>query len=316
MTAPAPITVSAPGSIMITGEHAVVYGHPAIVCAVEQRIFLRLSPLPDDQVRITSEIADPVSTTLDRLTPKGPMRFVLAALAVFRARLSHGIAVDITSEINPTLGLGSSAAVTAACLAGLNHITRSNLPLARLHLHALSIIRQIQGRGSGADLAASLMGGMLAYQLPAPLLTGTPDPAGETAHITPLPLPPQFSLRYCGYKTPTATVLARVAQNMQGNEPEFSALYDQMGISAKSAITAAQTQNWAALAGALTLYQKLMQDLGVSDDTLDALISGAAGADAAKISGSGLGDCVLAMGAVPEGFTPVTVPKKGVMIHE
>ena len=57
------ICASAPGSIMITGEHAVVYGHKAIVAAVEQRISVTLTPRQDDQVRITSE-------SLTRLSPR------------------------------------------------------------------------------------------------------------------------------------------------------------------------------------------------------------------------------------------------------
>merc|ERR1711865_1201575 len=70
------------------------------------------------------------------------------------------------------LGLGSSAAVTVATLGLLHELTNqeATAPLlkskVRLHTAALKLTRQLQGRGSGADLAASLHGGLLGYQLP------------------------------------------------------------------------------------------------------------------------------------------------------
>ena len=51
-----PFTVSAPGSVMITGEHAVVAGYRAIVCAIDQRIRMRVTPLDEPEVQITSSI--------------------------------------------------------------------------------------------------------------------------------------------------------------------------------------------------------------------------------------------------------------------
>lgn len=308
------ITVTAPGSIMLTGEHAVVYGHPALVCAVEQRITVRVAPLDGGRVEIRSEIADPVLKSLDDLAPTGPMRFVEAALLQYRAQLT-GVSIDITSEINPTLGLGSSAAVTVATLAALNHMTGAGEGQSALHLRALSIVRAIQGRGSGADLAASLFGGMVAYQLPYHLIQGTPALDAAPAQITPMPTPPALSLKYAGYKTPTAEVLARIAGEMERRPGEIAAIYARMGACATQATEAASAEDWQALAGHLNTYQGLMAELGVTDETLDQIIAGASGAMAVKISGSGLGDCVVAMGDEPHGFTPAPLAAEGVIIH-
>ncbi|WP_414897138.1 mevalonate kinase [Rhodovulum sp. YEN HP10] len=308
--------VSAPGSIMITGEHAVVYGHPAIVAAIEQRIEIEVSPLPQRWLEIVSEIAEPATVDLDRIAVEGPYRFVLAAAARFAGRLSSGARLEIRSEIDPTLGLGSSAAVTVAALGAFARL--SGAPTEGLHTDALAIVRQIQGRGSGADLAASLRGGMNAYRLGADMLTGAP-PETARAWIDRLPLPPALGLRYAGYKTPTAEVLARIAGAMAGREAEFAALYDRMGACAAAAIAAAQAQDWTAFGAALTRYQGQMIKLGVSDGTLSRIIADAEttpGLLAAKISGSGLGDCVLALGARPEGFTPVAVAEEGLVIDD
>lgn len=300
---PRTLTSSAPGSIMITGEHAVVYGHRAIVAAIDQRVSVRLTERDDGRVRITSGIAAPYDAPLDGLTEDHAYRFVLAAIRLYSNGLTGGITLDITSQIDPTLGLGSSAAVTVATLGVLAAFTDADR--AGLHGQALAIIRSLQGRGSGADLAASVQGGMLAYR-------ALPDPV-----LTPLPAPPPLALKYCGYKTPTAEVLARIAARMEGQEAAFDALYARMGEAAERAIGAAQAGDWTEFAQCLTQYQDLMSELGVSDLTLDRLIAEArqnASVLTAKISGSGLGDCVLALGAVPPGWAVAQLDQKGLLI--
>lgn len=108
-----------------------------------------------------------------------------------------------------------------------------------------------------------------------------------------------------------------IAERRSGQEAHYDALYARMGTVADEAITAAESKRWPAFFAALTTYQSLMVELGVSDDTLDHIIEKAKeapGTRAAKISGSGLGDCVLAFGAAPEGFDPVTIASEGLCV--
>lgn len=291
---------------MVIGEHAVVYGYSAIVAAIEQRVHLTLSERNDSVVRITSEIADPLEVTLPDIAATGPYRFVLAAVA--QTGLTKGCDIDILSDIDPTLGLGSSAAITVAALGALRRY--SGAPIADLHQDALTIVRNLQGRGSGADLAASLSGGLIAY---------TPPKRGGDATINALPEPPvPLGLCYAGYKTPTSEVLAMVAEKMAGDPAAFDVLYARMGQTIDAAIDAAGAQQWPKFYAALNDYQTHMADLGVSDDTLDLIIRNARAQNATlavKVSGSGLGDCVLALGHLPDGFEPVTLAKTGLQIH-
>lgn len=293
---------------MITGEHAVVYGHPAIVAAIAQRITVQLVPRSDRVVSISSQIAPKQHISLADVAPEGPYRFVLAAVLAYRDQLATGLDITITSQIDPTLGLGSSAAVLVACLRGLAAVTQ--MPLDGLHGTALGIVQQLQGRGSGADLAASLHGGMISYQNGADM---------HQAVITPLPTPPQLSLCYVGYKTPTGEVLRRVAEACLGRETEFDALYAAMGATASQTIAAARAADWAQVGALLNAYQDHMRALGVSDDALERLLVGAhktLNVLGAKISGSGLGDCVLALGTQPDGFTPAVIAPKGAFLHD
>ncbi|MEO0751704.1 MAG: hypothetical protein AAFY25_07865, partial [Pseudomonadota bacterium] len=173
------VIVSAPGSTLITGEHAVIYGAPCIVAAIEQRATVELCHTDKPRLRITSQIAPPADLSLSDLAVSGPYRFVIAAVLMYREALPGGLRIEIRSEINHTLGLGSSAAITMAVLAALEGAAPDDL-----HDRGLRIIRDIQGRGSGADLAASLHGGVMSYRISA-------DGPGAVA---PLRLPPQMSL--------------------------------------------------------------------------------------------------------------------------
>ena len=300
------IHTSAPGSIMVSGEHAVVYGHAAIVTAIEQRIHVRLQATDDDTVHIHSALGE-YRSPATMLKPDPRLRFAIACLE--RYPHSRGVDITIDSNIDHTLGLGSSAAVTIALLGALARHTNSNESPQTLHAQALTIIRSLQGRGSGADLAASLHGGMIAYRnLP-------------QTQIEVLPLPPTaFHLCYAGYKTPTAEVLALIATRMADEPERYEQLYQDMGKSSAAAITAAQQHDWTTFYQQLDHYQQLMRELGVSDDTLERIITTAhehRDCHAAKISGSGLGDCVLALAdTAPTNFTAAPTAQDGLIYHD
>ncbi|MDO5090458.1 MAG: mevalonate kinase [Cardiobacteriaceae bacterium] len=300
------ITTSAPGSLMISGEHAVVYGHPAIVCAIDQRIRITLIPADDGHIRIRSALGE-YAAPVGLLHPDPRLRFVLACLERYPA--SGALSLSIESDIDPTLGLGSSAAVTVATLAALAAHGHHDTTRPTLHAQALTIIRSLQGRGSGADLAASLWGGIIAYRnLPA-------------VAVQPLPIPSaHLSLRYAGYKTPTADVLAQIAARMKNTPDFYDTLYTQMGDTTARTIAAAQNENWPQFYAQLNTYQEHMTTLGVCDPTqaqhlAEALAHPAT--HAAKISGSGLGDCILAFAdSPPPEHHPVRISRQGLIIQK
>ena len=89
-----PVEASAPGSLMLMGEHAVLRGQPAIVCAIDRRITATLRPLSDDTIRLHSALGEH-ETTLSELAPDDTFRFVLAAIRRLRDRLPGGFTLDI-----------------------------------------------------------------------------------------------------------------------------------------------------------------------------------------------------------------------------
>jgi len=287
----------APANLMLMGEHAVVHGHPALACALDQWIQITWQPQPHSQtLSIHSELANHSTHWQDWQTHP-QLQFVQAALAPFRQTFQQrnlGLKLTIQSDFSATLGFGSSAAVLAATLGGLHHLLNPHQPphfnnQTKHHLFktGLKIIHQIQKRGSGTDLAASLFGGLIHF---------------KANQITPLSLkqPLPLTLIYSGYKTPTSQVLQQVAQQWQTEPKLLKALYQLMGDTTQAAYQAWQNQNLNRFYHLINSYQGLMDALGVNDATLSQLIYQLReDLPASKISGSGLGDCVLGFGQLP-----------------
>lgn len=290
---------SAPANIMLMGEHSVVAGEKAIACGLNQRLQIEWEPRADRRIHILSELGD-YETDLDSLSEHPKLTWVLAALRHYQSALPHGLTLTIQSDFKSTLGLGSSAALLAALLGGLDALTGRTPDFQERFQTGLNLIHILQGRGSGTDLAASLTGGVVLF-----------DPQAQTVESLNADL--ALTLVYCGYKTPTAEVLQKVADDWQ-HQPELLAnLYQLMGQTTEAAYQALQNDDSAGFYRLVNSYQGLMDALGVNDPVLSDLVYRLrqdAGIAASKISGSGLGDCVLGFGqlsnALP-GFDPLPI---------
>jgi len=292
---------------MLMGEHSVVHGHSAIACALTQRIHIDWQTRDDDQIIIYSELGH-LQTTRQALPgnlPPSKLIWVIRCLQHYHSQLKTGLSITIKSDFSDTLGLGSSAAVLAAMLGGLDYLLENTpISLRQQFATGLKIIQQIQGRGSGSDLAASLHGGIIHFQ-------------PETQQIDPLSIHLDLSLVYCGYKTPTAKVLQKVAQSWSETPNQLQHLYQLMAETTQLGYQALCQQNWSQFSQQLNRYQGLMDTLGVNDATLSHLVYALRqdpNITASKISGSGLGDCVVALGRMSES-TLKTYQKIHIQVH-
>ncbi|MFT5720563.1 MAG: mevalonate kinase [Motiliproteus sp.] len=300
------IRSSAPGTLMLLGEHAVLHGSRALVLAVNKRIRVRLSPQSVRRVRIESALGR-YESSLDQLDPDPRFSFVLAAIGRFQARVPTGFSLNIESDFSHQVGLGSSAAVTVAVLAVLNYWLEQHSDTQLLFEQSRQTMLEVQGRGSGADLAAAIEGGLVAYH--------------QDGERTRFAQAPEIGLYYCGYKVKTPVVLQRVAEASTHMPQLFAELYRLMRLSVEQACEAAQQGDWPQLGRLMNLYQGLMDALGVNDARLSEMVYALRESErvlGAKISGSGLGDCVISLGrpaSIP-GFEaiPVQVSQQGVEV--
>jgi len=162
--------VSAPGKTILFGEHAAVYGHPAVVTALDHRMTVTARTSASSR-RGTLRLEIPAlriartvdsTHTVDTVTEPGDL--AILAVTIGTADLTPhpaGLHLYIESTIPSGAGFGSSAAlavaVVAACRRACGEDTADD-EIARL---ALSIERHQHGRASGVDVQAVLRGGVL-----------------------------------------------------------------------------------------------------------------------------------------------------------
>lgn len=279
------IRTSAPGSIMLFGEHAVLHGHPAVVAAVQRRVHVNLAPRRDRLVRISSALSTR-EVHLDHLAPSPPLAFVEQAIVEWRPRLPAGFELEILAEFSPTIGLGSSAAVTVAVVGALRIYAGMPCSLVEIARCSSEVIRKVQGVGSGADAWASTLGGIRLFRM-------------EEGAVRTMEAEPPLLLVYSGRKTPTPLVVSRVEQLRQRVPEVMAAIFTAMGELAREGAVAIQAADWPRLGVAMNIAHDLMAAIGVDTPELRSIanvLRSDPGIFGAKISGSGLGDCVVAVG--------------------
>lgn len=282
--------VSVPGSLMLLGEHAVLVGKQAVVCAVNKRLEMQLIPNNSAQITISDTRLGTIVQSLDNLHIAEPFNFVLSAILLFKHKIQSGFNLEINSEFSSVLGLGSSAAVTVATIAILGQWLHAKpLTNAQVFTLAKQVMLDVQGFGSGADLAASIYGGVLGYKI-------------KPYKYCKLPMIPNLTVVYCGYKTPTVEVIKIVNASKQLQPQRYEGIFTAMHNCVQRAMNVIRQSNWSQLGSLFMQHHALQCELGVSDDLLNTLVHDLALQPeifGAKISGSGLGDCVIGVGELP-----------------
>lgn len=294
---------TAPGSCMFFGEYSVLFNQPALVFAINRYITVTLLPRSDDKIIIHSALGQH-ETTRKQISITPPFEFVLSAISSFE-HLSSGFDLQIEAQFSDQLGFGSSAAVTVATLACLYQFTHLGLDKKQLLLSARHVIQSVQGLGSGADVAASIYGGLIRYQM-------------DNTDVTPLTFSPDIHLIYSGHKVKTKHVVANVLKTIFSDAHKQTAI-EQNGVLVKKASDSIATQDWRALSIHLQNAHAFFHTLNASTETLDQLITSCQNLPAclgAKISGAGFGDCILAVGELAKKTFPQNEAQKALGIQQ
>lgn len=286
------VTISAPGKLMLFGEHAVVYNRPSIVTAVGQRMFVTAEfgsekPLleikaPDVKTHLKIPLADLASKDI----PK-EAKFIAKAVEVYLKEFVNykgGIKITTKSEFSSKFGFGSSSAVTVCTLKALSVMFEDDLDNRTLFDWAYKVVLDIQGKGSGFDVAAAIYGGTLYF------IKG--GKALKPLNIPNLPL----IIGYSGIKADTVTLIDEVAKKAKKFPKVIDNLYTLMGELIPQAQKALLKGDFETVGELMDFNQGYLSSLGVSSSKLDAMINTAreAGAYGAKLSGAGVGDCMIA----------------------
>lgn len=286
------IEVSAPGKLMLFGEHAVVYGRPCIVTAVDQRLRVKVEVKSGNSLEINAPdvgVEGFKCVPKDSLTedlPKGA-RFIAVAVNNFfnKYGVDAGMSVTTRSDFSSQFGFGSSSAATVGVVMALSEVFDLDLNKREIFDLSYKTVLDIQGVGSGFDIAAAIWGGTIYF-------------VGGGKKITPLKLESlPLIVGYTRVKADTATLVKKVAEFHENHKTLVNGIFDLMTKITNEAREELSNNDFEAIGELMQINEGLLESLGVGSRELSKLISAAKGSGAygAKLSGAGGGDCMIAV---------------------
>ena len=292
----------APGKCILFGEHAVVYGHPAVAVAI------------DSGVRVSVEQSD--EWTLEGV-PFEPSRHphISHILNTVFEYDGHPLKMEVESGLFSAAGLGSSAALSNAIGAALQAHINPGQPLDPISLarmgHSAEAMAQ-KGRASPTDTATSALGGCV-------VVSG--EPVQGTRHVFDADLQTPEGLRewsinavdmpdslseaclvigFTGEMSSTGKMVAGVAKRLE-EQPGLRGEMDAIGRITSAGLTAISAGNLEAVGMAMDACHEKLRLFGVSSPSLEALVEAARPHSlGAKLTGSGGGGCMIALARNPQ----------------
>ena len=289
-------TASAPGKIILFGEHAVVSGATALGGAIDLRASVSVQDRPGGVVVSTDDLMlkgfslDLQSGRLFSSQATHAVRYISAVLREFGA---HDVEVRIDSSLPASAGLGSSAAIVVAAVLAISSHQGSSLSLKEIAALSFRLEREVQeGLASPTDTALATYGGYLKI----------------SSQISPLDLPPlDLVVGYTGVPHSTRSEVEKV-QKLKKKYPELiDGIFQAIGTISDRAQPLMVDQNKAELGELMNINHGLLEAIGVGSRELCELVyasRGAGEAMGAKITGAGGGGCMIAIPG-PTGEEPL-----------
>jgi mevalonate kinase len=278
---------TAPGKIILFGEHAVVYGEPAIAVPLKQlRATVSVeAALPGSGLTLVAADLDRV-IPLETATENDP----LAAMA--RLTLEHldanapDATLTIRSNIPMASGLGSGTSVSTAIVRALASHLGYQLPNEVVSQLVYAVEKLYHGTPSGVDNT------VIAFEMPVYFTKGqaieTFEIAGELV----------FLIGDSGVASSTRVAVGDVRRGWQNEPDRYERVFRSIGALVREARSLVEIGGSLDLLGELMdLNHRLLRELAVSNALLDGLVSAAraAGALGAKLSGAGRGGNMIAL---------------------
>jgi mevalonate kinase len=280
----------APGKIILVGEHAVVYGRPAIAVPVTQVQAQATVEEGEEGQRIVIVAKDlgRVFSLGDQENDAvaGPLRVTVAnVLAHLGLTADHDLTITVASSIPMARGLGSGAAVATAMTKAVAEHFSTQLTAEEVSQLVYESEKLHHGTPSGIDNS------VIAYGRPIYFV------GGETLRTIRVGTPLSFVVADTGEESPTSEVVGAVRRAWEESRDRYEALFDAVGQIAVHARRAIERGEVGQVGRLMDENHCLLQDMGVSSSRLDALVNTAKrhGAEGAKLSGAGRGGNVIAL---------------------
>ncbi len=292
------IKIQAPGKLILSGEHAVVYGNPAIAMAINRYVTATVTRESRPQVLLhLSDLAhhsrlsfDALRSLKDRIKRKyhgfirgdysirdvlqKPFELAQFALSVFAESLHlplpHGVNVHVQSDLPMGCGMGSSAATIISVMEAVSHYLQKPMTADALYQIALEAENMQHGNSSGLDLRVAQQGGCLYMH-------------GSQLQHRNVPVMPMYLINTGTPQTTTGQCVESVSSYFHSQS-----LKDEFAVVTKAMDEALAQQSLAAMQDAVRENHRLLTRIGVVPARVQQFIADIEAADgAAKICGAG-----------------------------
>ncbi|MGA0840720.1 MAG: mevalonate kinase, partial [Pseudomonadales bacterium] len=286
---------SASGKVILLGEHAVVYGRPAIAL-----------PIPLAVEAIVRPGGNGASLVIPRWgveqKVRGPgthgLTGMLGSLLRTLGLAETGMTIEVIPHVPRAMGLGGSAALAVAIIRALDRAFRLGLSDEAINGHAYECERFAHGTPSGIDNTLATWGRPILFQRG--LGRGSDDaPELNANRVEPLVIGGSLPLviGITGKESLTANTVARVRAIHAARPARYDAIFDQIASLVRSALVTLREGNLTELGELMNLCQGFLNALQVSSPELEELIhiARAHGAIGAKLTGGGGGGSIIAL---------------------
>jgi len=274
---------SAPGKIILFGEHFVVHGTKAILAAIDKRVTVTSTFTENKTIKVNSQLGTievPISSSHEEVKSEFRPFVYLANKIINSEQNVSGLEITIDSDIPIGVGLGSSSACCVAATASISELF-NELSSEEILKMSIEAEKTIFPDTSGADCTVCTYGGMIEY------------PSIEKIDNT-----FDLNLLIVNSMIPhnTKNSVEKVSKFKKNDEGRFSQLCDLETKLIDEVVTAMKNNDVTAFGLKMSENQKHLEEIQISNDTLRDMISSLKEISlGTKITGAGDGGCIIAL---------------------
>ncbi|MFI5421877.1 MAG: mevalonate kinase [Nitrososphaerales archaeon] len=277
----AAVSASAPGKIILTGEHFVVHGSYAVAAGINRRVRVTVKPSKNGFSSIASgKDSSKVASEDGKFRAA---KTIIRKLVQDYEQNSNPIEVQIDSDIPAGSGLGSSAAVSVACTAAITKYFGNIVSSKDLFALAMFGEKQVHGNPSGIDIEASISGGIILFN------KSTGAKTIKTQNRVSL------GVIYSGEKRSTSLLVAKVARQRDAHPNFFRNLTKSASYQSLELTDALNRGDVERIGTLFNIAQTELEWIGVSTPSIQKIIERVSGEGTygAKITGAGGGGSII-----------------------
>ncbi|MFQ5572768.1 MAG: mevalonate kinase [Nitrosopumilaceae archaeon] len=277
---------SAPGKVILFGEHFVVYGKKAILASIDKRVTVTSEKITENTISVKSDLGQLVKPTAESIekidSPLKPF-FYIAKEMVQKFNFEGGLNIIVESEIPSGVGLGSSSACCVAAAASISNLF-TKLSKEDIIDLAIKAERTIFKDTSGADCTVCTHGGIIEYDKQEGF-----KKINSTNDFT-------LVIANSGQIHSTTVTVSKVKNFIENNEEKFSTLCEKEDLLIENIKQALTKNDLGVIGKSMSENQSYLEEIGISNDRIrEMIVLAENSAYGAKITGAGDGGCIIAL---------------------